>query len=231
MGFLEPCHLLTFSHFAIAITLIHFCHVVLIVLWFRSLGSAFVSGFLCGYTRLQISAVAISCVIPRCTMSHSDRSRSPTSRRSGSALSRADLPGFPVWRGPMGQAVRAAQAMSHPQNTPKWSGPMSGTYHLYSPQMHVRPLLHSTSSQSHPFPPTPLTQRPPGFITSSPPPPSIPASQPSQPCPPTSSHSTVSTNSSSSEQPFTHLHWLSYGIHSGIEPDPYLLHKCSCLWL
>ena len=127
----------------------------------------------------------LSRVIPLCTMSHSDRSRSPTSRRSGSALSRADLPGFPVWRGPMGQAVRAAQVMSNFQNIPKWSGPVPEAYHVYPPQMHVRPMLHSTPSPSHPFPPTPLTQRPPTFITSSPPPPSIPASQPSQPCPPT----------------------------------------------
>ena len=109
-------------------------------------------------------------------MSHSDRSRSPTSRRSGSALSRADLPGFPVWRGPpMGSAVRTCQAMSNPQIIPNWSGPLSGSYHSYQPQLHVRPMLHSTLSQPHPFPPTPLMHRPPGFLPSSPPPPSIPA--------------------------------------------------------
>ena len=67
------------------------------------------------FFQLQFSAVD-STALHTCTMSHSDRSRSPTARRSGSALTRADLPGFPVWRGPMGQAVRAAHVMS--QNLP-----------------------------------------------------------------------------------------------------------------
>ena len=54
------------------------------------------------------------------TTAHSDRSRSPTLRRPGSALSHADLPGFPRWRGPMGSAVRASQTMSNPQSSRPW---------------------------------------------------------------------------------------------------------------
>ena len=52
-------------------------------------------------------------------------------------------------------------------------------------QMQVRPFPHSAPPPSQPFPPTPLTRRPPTFVTSTPHPPSIPASQPSQPSPPT----------------------------------------------
>ena len=44
-----------------------------------------------------------------CTMSHSDHSRSPTLRRLGSALSHADLPGFPRWRGPMANYVKGLE--------------------------------------------------------------------------------------------------------------------------
>ena len=126
-------------------------------------------------------------------MSHSDRSRSPTLRRSGSALSHADLPGFPRWRGPMGSAVRASQTMSNPQSSRPWpdclSQSKSGPYQTAQPQMHVRPMLHPTMPQSHPFP----LFRPPITLPSSQIPSSIPASQPShcsptQPCPPTPPH-------------------------------------------
>ena len=111
-----------------------------------------------------------------CNMSHSDRSRSPT-RRSGSTLTRADLPGFPIWRGPMGQAIRT---VSNPQQHQQWPG----AYHMHASQTQVRPFSHSVPPPSQPFPPTPLTYRPPTFVTSTPHPPNIPASQPSQPCPP-----------------------------------------------
>ena len=133
-------------------------------------------------------------------MSHSDRSRSPTLRRSGSALSHADLPGFPRWRGPMGSAVRASQKMSNPQSSRPWpdylSQSKSGPYQTGQPQMHVRPMLRATMPQSHPFPPTPPMFRPPNFPPPSQIPPSIPASQPSQPshcsptqpCPPSPPH-------------------------------------------
>ena len=80
-------------------------------------------------------------------MSHSDRSRSPTLRRSGSALSHADLPGFPRWRGPMGSAVRASHAMSSPQTCRPWpdylSQSKSGPYQTNQPQTHVPPFLET----------------------------------------------------------------------------------------
>ena len=156
-------------------------------------------------------------------MSHSDRSRSPTSRRSGSTLTRADLPGFPVWRGPMGHAVRAAQMMPNSQQILKWSGTLPGAYNVYPPQMYVRPVMHSAPSPSHPFRPTPLTQRPPTFITSSPPPPSIPASH----------------NLLNLVLPLSHVHQLllsgtalhtilfrlSVGFHTGIDSHPHFLHR------
>ena len=65
----------------------------------------------------DIASSVITCFLHH---SYSDRSRSPTLRRSGSALSLADLPGFPRWRGPMGSAVRASQAMSNPQTCRPW---------------------------------------------------------------------------------------------------------------
>ena len=45
------------------------------------------------------------------------------------------------------------------------------------------------------------------------------------------SNSALSTDSSSSHQPFTHFHWLSHRLHSGVQPDPSLVHKCSHLWV
>ena len=144
-------------------------------------------------------------------------------RRSGSTLTRADLPGFPVWRGPMGQAIRTAQAMSSSQHNQHWSGPLSGAYNVYPPQMHVRPFPHSAPLSSQPFPPTPLTHRPPTFVTSSPLPPSIPASQPSQPCPLT--HPCPPT------PPQPPLFRLSFGLHSGLYEHSHFLHTCSHLHL
>ena len=46
---------------------------------------------LCLFDDFQHQPILPQCVYTPCIMSHSDRSRSPTSRRSGSALSRADL--------------------------------------------------------------------------------------------------------------------------------------------
>ena len=153
-------------------------------------------------------------------MSHSDRSRSPT-RRSGSTLTRADLPGFPIWRGPMGQAIRT---VSNPQHNQQWPG----AYHMHSSQTQVRPFSHSAPPPSQPFPPTPFTYRPPTFVTSTPHPPSIPASQPSQPL---SFHSTLSTDSSSAQQPFTPLFRLTLGLHPGFCEHPYVFHTSSHLHL
>ena len=142
-------------------------------------------------------------------MSRSDRSRSPTLRRSGSALSHADLPSFPRWRGPMGSAVRASQTMSNPQTCRPWpdylSQSKSGPYQTTQPQMHVRPMLHATLPQPHPFPPTPPMFRPPMFP---------PASQPShcsptQPCPPTPPH-----NISPSRTPMGSPAGSALGSHS-----------------
>eukprot|EP00435_Cladocopium_sp_Y103_P045929 s2941_g13.t1 len=61
-------------------------------------------------------------------MASSDRSRSPPDAHS--------FPGFPVWRGPMGAAIRAAQSRPETQRTPAfrpmWQPP-SGPYHMPGP--------------------------------------------------------------------------------------------------
>ena len=113
-------------------------------------------------------------------MSNSDRSRSPSSHRSGAASSCQELPGFPRWCGPLGSAVRTLSHMPHPQIIPKWSGNPPRPYGMFRPQTASEPMVPSSWATAHPFPPSPPSV----------PPPSIPATEasicsPTQPCPPT----------------------------------------------
>ena len=153
--------------------------------WFSCIGTCFalvfsftLSWFVCfvyGFSVFQFSRASfdpfwlasISCNLRHCPSDHPFFAPCRTRivpahqplRRSSSALSHTDLPGFPRWRGPMGSAVRASQTMSNPQSSrpcPDYlSQSKSWPYQTNQPQPYARPMLHPTMLQSHPFPPTP----------------------------------------------------------------------------
>eukprot|EP00435_Cladocopium_sp_Y103_P027403 s4608_g6.t1 len=81
------------------------------------------------------------------TMASSDRSRSPPGARS--------FPGFPVWRGPMGAAIRAAQSRPGTQMAqafrPQCQSP-SGPYHMWGPYPRAHGALSSTSMSTYSVP-------------------------------------------------------------------------------
>ena len=84
-------------------------------------------------------------------MSSSDRLRSPTLRRSGSALSHADLPGFPRWRGPWAYGISCPGLTANVQSSVK--SPVARLLEsIEVGTLSVRPMLHATMPQSHPFP-------------------------------------------------------------------------------
>ena len=113
-------------------------------------------------------------------MSISDRSRSPASRPSfgpyifSSRTFQNLLAGMVQW-------AQLSEPYLHPPRTqiiPKWPGTPSRTYGLFRPQMTPQPLVPSSWTNAHPFPPSPPLTLPP---------PSIPPTQasicaPTQPC-------------------------------------------------